>query len=132
MPDDTTAQRRNLLTTALVGALLPKDVPGGHMVRAWLDSWSGVGHVAEEMHEVGYNVRLMRTLFGWRADFCRDEHTRLIRWLADASDATPGGGAILMKKPTAAARDPELPFPSRKPPTRVTPQGRFSPETIAR
>ena len=37
-----------------------------------------------------------------------------------------------MKKPAAAARDPELPFPSRKPPTRVTPQDRFSPETIAR
>src|SRR5262245_36578178 len=37
MTDDTVA-RRSLLTTALVGALLPKDVPEGQMVRAWLDS----------------------------------------------------------------------------------------------
>ena len=89
MPDDTNiAQRRNLLTTALVGALLPKDVPEGHMVRAWLDSWAGVGHVADEMHEVGYNVRLTRGVFGWRPEFCRDEHTQLIRWLANAHDIT--------------------------------------------
>ena len=36
-----------------------------------------------------------------------------------------------MKKPAAAAYDSELPLP-RKPPSRVSPQGRFSPETIAR
>ena len=59
------AQQRTLLTTALVGALLPKDVPEGHVVRAWLDSWSGIGHVVEEMHEVGYNVRLDRSPFQW-------------------------------------------------------------------
>jgi len=94
MPDDTIAQRRNLLTTALVGALLPKDVPEGYMVRAWLDSWAGVGHVAEEMHEVGYNVRLMRTVFGWRADFCRNEHTQLIRWLPAADDRTAPWRAV--------------------------------------
>jgi hypothetical protein len=38
-----------LLTTALVGALLPPDVPEGHMLRGWLDSWSGVGHVLDAM-----------------------------------------------------------------------------------
>ena len=37
-----------------------------------------------------------------------------------------------MKKPATAARDPELPFPSRKPPTRVDSQNRFSPEVVAR
>jgi len=37
-----------------------------------------------------------------------------------------------MKKPMAAAHDPELPFPSRKPPTRVDSQNRFSPEVVAR
>src|SRR5262245_34231792 len=35
-----------------------------------------------------------------------------------------------MKKPTAAPNDAELPFP-RKAPTGVSPQDRFSPETIA-
>jgi hypothetical protein len=35
MPDDTC--RRHLLTTALVGALLPADVPEGGMMRTWLD-----------------------------------------------------------------------------------------------
>ena len=94
MPDDNIAQRRDLLTTALVSALLPEDVPEGHVVRAWLDSWSGVGHVAEEMHEVGYNVRLMRTVFGWRADFCRNEHTQLIRWLPAADDRTEPWRAV--------------------------------------
>jgi hypothetical protein len=33
MPDDVT--RRHLPTTALVGALLPADVPEGQTVRAW-------------------------------------------------------------------------------------------------
>jgi hypothetical protein len=36
-----------LSLTALVGALLPADVPEGHTIRAWLDSWAGVGHVVE-------------------------------------------------------------------------------------
>jgi hypothetical protein len=44
MPDDT-ASRRHLLATALVGALLPADVPEGRMMRAWLDSWAGVRDV---------------------------------------------------------------------------------------
>jgi hypothetical protein len=43
------ADRPYLLTAALVGALLPPDVPEGHMLRAWLDTWSGVGHVLEAM-----------------------------------------------------------------------------------
>ena len=29
------------LTTALVGPLLPPDVPEGHMIRAWLDTSTG-------------------------------------------------------------------------------------------
>jgi hypothetical protein len=35
MPDDTPLHC-SLLTTALVGALLPADVPEGRMMRAWL------------------------------------------------------------------------------------------------
>jgi hypothetical protein len=54
---------RSLLTTALVGALLPQDVPEGRMMRAWLDSWAGIGHVVDAMHAEGYNLRLMRSPF---------------------------------------------------------------------
>src|SRR5262245_2233736 len=68
-PDDLT-QRRSLLTTALVGALLPNDVPQVHMVRAWLDSWAGIGHVAVGMARQGQDLQLTR--YGdeaWRATF---------------------------------------------------------------
>src|SRR5262245_60127203 len=58
MPDDTITQRRNLLATALVGVRLPKDVPEGHMVRAWLDSWGGIGHVTTGMVRQGHDLQL--------------------------------------------------------------------------
>jgi hypothetical protein len=50
---------------ALVGALLPQEVPEGQRIRAWLDSWAGVGHVVDAMHAKGYNVRLTPSLFHW-------------------------------------------------------------------
>ena len=89
MPDYALAQRRNVLTTALVGALLPKDVPEGHMVRAWLDSWAGLGHVADEMHEIGYDVRLNRSVFQWSADFCRSDLSQLAYRFRTSRDAKP-------------------------------------------
>jgi hypothetical protein len=88
MPDDL-ARRRSLLTIALVGALLPKDVPEGRMVRAWLDSWSDVGHIVEAMHTVGYDVRLMQTPFCWWAEFCRTQVNPLPRWIGRNHDAAP-------------------------------------------
>ena len=66
----------NLLMTALVRTLVPQGlVPEGQMVRAWLDSWSGVGHVVDAMHEAGYNVSLFQSPFTWWAEFIRDEVT---------------------------------------------------------
>jgi hypothetical protein len=87
MPPDDTAHRRNLLTTALVGALPPKDVLEGHMVRAWLDSWAGLGHVAETMHDIGYDVRLSRSVFEWSADFCRSDLSPLAYRFKTSRDA---------------------------------------------
>ena len=60
----------NLLTTALVGALLPKDVPEGRMVRSWLDTWAGIGHAAVGMARQGCDLALT-TYAGehWRATF---------------------------------------------------------------
>ena len=79
----------NLLTTALVGALLPKDLPEGHMVRAWLDSWSGVGHVVDAMHAVGYNGSLFQSPFAWWAEFIRDEVTPIAQRTGRNHDAAP-------------------------------------------
>jgi hypothetical protein len=69
MSDDT-ARRRHLVTTAMVGALLPADVPEGQMIRAWLDNWTGIGHVATGMARQGYDLALTSYAGeGWRATF---------------------------------------------------------------
>jgi hypothetical protein len=39
-------------------------------LRAWLDSWSGTGHVAVGMHRQGYDLQLTQCDDrGWRATF---------------------------------------------------------------
>jgi len=39
-------------------------------LRAWLDSWSGIGHVAVGMHRQGYDLQLTQyDERGWRAAF---------------------------------------------------------------
>jgi hypothetical protein len=58
---------RSLLGTALVGALLPE----GHLLRSWLDFWSGVGHILDAMTAAGHHVELRQSVFGWRAEFYR-------------------------------------------------------------
>src|SRR5262245_26621103 len=69
MPDDLT-RRRHLLATALVGALLPAEVPDGRVMRAWLDSWSGIGHVTVGMARQDYDLKLTRYgNRGWRDTF---------------------------------------------------------------
>jgi NAD(P)-dependent dehydrogenase (short-subunit alcohol dehydrogenase family) len=65
--------QRSLLTTVLVAAQLPQNVPEAGMLRDWLDSWSGSGHVIEAMHDLGYDIRLMRSPFCWSAEFCRGD-----------------------------------------------------------
>jgi hypothetical protein len=79
-----------LLTTALVGALLPPDVPEGHMLRTWLDSWSGVGHVLDAMTAAGHHVELRQSVFGWRAEFYREamQHSRST-WAGVGTDVLP-------------------------------------------
>jgi len=83
------SRRSSLLTTALVGALLPKDVPEGQMVRAWLDSWAGLGHVVDAMHDAGYNVSLFQSPFTWWAEFIRDEVTPIAKRTGRNHDALP-------------------------------------------
>jgi hypothetical protein len=41
-----------------------------HALRTWLDSWSGIGHVAVGMARQGYGLQLTRDdEKGWRATF---------------------------------------------------------------
>ena len=81
---------RAFLTTVLVGVLLPPDVPEGHMLRSWLDSWSGVGHVLDAMTAAGNHVELRQSVFGWRAEFYREAmlHSRST-WAGVGTDVLP-------------------------------------------
>jgi hypothetical protein len=36
---------------------MPSYVRALHALRTWLDSWSGIGHVAVGMHRQGYDLR---------------------------------------------------------------------------
>ena len=41
-----------------------------HALRAWLDSWAGIGHVAVGMHRQGFDLQLTQyDDRGWRATF---------------------------------------------------------------
>jgi hypothetical protein len=88
MTDQT--RGRSLLTTTLVGALLPPDVPEGQILRGWLDTWSGIGHVLDAMTTAGYYVELRQSVFGWRAEFYREamQHSRST-WAGVGTDPFP-------------------------------------------
>lgn len=83
------SRERALLTTILVGARLPAEVPEGRMLRAWLDTWAGAGHVVDAMNELGYHARLTQSPFGWWAEFCRAQVDPLPRWIGRGFDAAP-------------------------------------------
>ena len=64
--------RGQLLRAALGFATLP--LPSYdralHALRAWLDSWGGIGHVAVGMHRQGFDLQLTQyDERGWRATF---------------------------------------------------------------
>ena len=65
-------QRGQLLRAAVGfgGCTMPSCDPALWALRSWLDSWSGVGHVAIGMHRQGYDLQLTRyDEKGWRATF---------------------------------------------------------------
>jgi hypothetical protein len=86
----TPLSSHTLLATALVGALLAPDAPEGHMLRGWLDTWPGVGHVLDAMTAAGYHVELRQSVFGWRAEFYCDamQHSRAT-WAGVGTDPLP-------------------------------------------
>ena len=65
-------QRGRLLVAALgfAGCSMPSYDRALHALRTWLDSWSGIGHVAVGMHRQGYDLQLTQyDERGWRATF---------------------------------------------------------------
>ena len=65
-------QRGRLLMAALGfgGCSIPSYDRALHALRIWLDSWSGIGHVAVGMARQGYDLQLTRyDEKGWRATF---------------------------------------------------------------
>ena len=102
MPDDP-SRRRSLLTVALVGALLPDTVPEARMLRSWLDTWTGIGHIAVGMDRQGYEppaheVRRPRLASDVRhvGDGARPHCQHRLRVGADAlaGGATGGPGGV--------------------------------------
>ena len=71
MPDSGD-QRRSLLVAALgfAGCSMPSYDRALHALRAWLDTWAGIGHVAVGMHRQGFDLQLTQyDDRGWRATF---------------------------------------------------------------
>jgi hypothetical protein len=65
-------QRGQLLRAAVgfAGCSMPSYDRALHALRSWLDSWSGIGHVAVGMARQGYDLQLTRyDEKGWRATF---------------------------------------------------------------
>jgi hypothetical protein len=61
-----------LLVAALgfAGCSMPSYDRALHVLRTWLDSWAGIGHVAVSMHRQGYDLQLTQyDERGWRATF---------------------------------------------------------------
>jgi len=65
-------QRGQLLRAAIgfAGCSMPSYDHAVWALRTWLDSWSGIGHVAVGMHRQGFDLQLTQyDERGWRATF---------------------------------------------------------------
>jgi hypothetical protein len=65
-------QRGRLLVAALgfAGCSMPSYDRALWALRTWLDSWSGIGHIAVGMHRQGFDLQLTQyDERGWRATF---------------------------------------------------------------
>jgi len=62
--------RGRLLRAAVGFARLPTTDLALHILRSYLDSWSGIGRIAAGMHRQGYDLQLTQyDERGWRATF---------------------------------------------------------------
>jgi hypothetical protein len=75
-------QRGRLLVAALgfAGCSLPSYDRALWALRTWLDSWSGISHVAVGMHRQGYDLQLTQVRRPWLArDVLRGKFYGLMR-----------------------------------------------------
>jgi hypothetical protein len=85
-----------------------------HALRTWLDSWSGIGHVAVGMAHQGFDLQLTRyDERGWRATFYTAgmEHSPTSATgtgYAVARDATGGVGGAQEGRDELTVRGPTL------------------------
>jgi hypothetical protein len=68
-------RRALLLLVALEAARLRTNAHPVPALRAWLDSWNGLGAVVTGMERHGYDASLTRYPEGWRAAFLPRDHT---------------------------------------------------------
>jgi len=69
-PCSTNAASSCVLLSASPGAQCPRTTAHSTGLRTWLDSWTGIGHVAVGMHRQGYDLQLTQyDDRGWRATF---------------------------------------------------------------
>jgi len=72
----------------------------GHSLRAWLDSWTGLGALVVGMRHHGYELRLDSDENGWRASFLHWSHV-LYPWSGKCSTGAPHRG-VRCKAPRVA------------------------------
>ena len=69
-------ERRAQLTAALGFVHFPPATSGLRALHAWLDSWTGIGHVIVGMERQGFKVSLRSiAVEGWAASFHGDPMT---------------------------------------------------------
>jgi hypothetical protein len=68
-------RRGRLLLVKLEAARLRTSVHPLPALRAWLDSWDGLGAVVTGMERQGYDASLIRYPEGWRAASLHRDHT---------------------------------------------------------
>jgi hypothetical protein len=88
--------RGRLLVAALGFAGLPRPSYDRALwaLRTWLDSWSGIGHIALGMHRQGFDLQLTQyDERGWRATFS----TRRAWNIRRRARRAPAGSAALAR-----------------------------------
>jgi hypothetical protein len=84
----TPAGRR--LRAALAAVLVPGTAPELALAHRWLDSWGGVGLLAEGMARLGCDVEFRQYPQGWRVNFVERGTTRVVGtgWAAEPWEST--------------------------------------------
>jgi hypothetical protein len=105
--------RAALLRAALGFLSLEPRAPELRMLHEWLDSWTGIGHIATGMARQGYDLELRRyDGQGWRVTFYPEgfEHSRTV-YSGSATALTPWLATQRAAMETLRRRDVGEPAP---------------------